>query len=70
VRIWVTDNGKGLPPGFDLERDAGTGLGNTRARIQRLYGNGASLALGSPPGGGTTVELSLPRAPLVAALSA
>ena len=70
MRIWVTDNGKGLPPGFDLARDAGTGLGNTRARIQRLYGEGASLVLGSQPGGGTSVELILPRAPLVAALSA
>ena len=70
VRVWVTDNGRGLPDGFDLLRDAGTGLGNTRARITRLYGGAGSLALRAVPAGGTTVEMVLPRTAVVAALSA
>ena len=61
VRLWVTDDGTGLPPGFDLRRDAGTGLSNATARLRRLYGTAASLTLRQNSPTGTIVELVLPR---------
>ncbi len=61
VRLWVTDDGSGLPPGFDLRRHAGTGLSNASARIKRLYGSAASLTLRANAPTGTVVELILPR---------
>jgi LytS/YehU family sensor histidine kinase len=72
LRLWVTDDGVGLPPGFDIARDAGTGLRNTRSRLGRLYGHAATLSLGPNAGGGTIVELTVPcagvaRVPLPAA---
>jgi two-component system, LytTR family, sensor kinase len=60
LRVWVSDDGAGLPPGFDISRDAGTGLGNTRSRIRRLYGNAATLTVRPNASAGTTVELIFP----------
>ena len=62
LRLWVTDNGVGLPPGFDPTRDAGTGLRNTRSRIERLYGSAAALVVRPNAPAGTIVELILPAA--------
>ena len=62
LRLWVTDNGVGLPPGFDPSRDAGTGLRNTRSRIERLYGSAAALVVRPNAPAGTIVELILPAA--------
>ena len=45
LRLSVTDNGVGLPHGFNPSRDAGTGLRNTRSRIERLYGSAAALVV-------------------------
>ena len=61
VRLWVTDDGTGLPAGFDVRRHAGTGLSNASARIMRLYGSAASLTLRPNSPTGTVVELILPR---------
>ena len=61
VRLWVRDDGAGLPSGFDLERHAGTGLRNISTRLKRLYGAAASLALRPNSPAGTIVELILPR---------
>ncbi len=58
----VTDDGVGLPPGFDVERDGGTGLRNIRSRLQQLYGPSARLALAPVPDGGTRVSVRLPAA--------
>lgn len=64
MRIRVSDDGRGLPAGFDLERDAGTGLRNARARLEQIYGGAATLAvLASADGPGTVVELALPLSP-------
>jgi sensor histidine kinase YesM len=60
LRLWVSDDGAGLPAGFDLSRDAGTGLSNTRSRLERLYGQAATITIGPNPGGGAIVELVLP----------
>jgi LytS/YehU family sensor histidine kinase len=61
VRLWVRDDGTGLPTGFDLERHAGTGLSNIATRLKRLYGAAASLVLRPNSPAGTIVELTLPR---------
>ena len=63
LHIWVTDTGAGLPPGFELERDAGIGLRNTVARLRRIYGAEASLVVREHAAGGTAVELALPSQP-------
>jgi two-component system LytT family sensor kinase len=69
VRIRVVDDGAGLPAGFSLDRDAGTGLSNIRTRLQNLYGPPATLtvaeapATGAGPGNGTIVTVDLPSAP-------
>ncbi len=41
LRVRVRDNGPGLPPGWTLDQHVGIGLGNTRARLEQLYGKGA-----------------------------
>src|SRR5262245_49621345 len=63
LRIWVTDDGVGLPRGFDLERDAGTGLSNTRSRLAQLYGAAASFDVRAGDAAGTIVEMALPLSP-------
>lgn len=62
LRVWVSDDGAGLPPGFDLDRDAGTGLSNIRVRLQQLYGPDATMTVATRPGGGTVVTVLLPHA--------
>src|SRR5262245_4919623 len=63
LRIWVHDDGVGLPNGFNLERDAGTGLKNTRSRLAQLYGAGASFEVRSAEAAGTIVEMVFPFSP-------
>ena len=65
LRIWVSDDGVGLPRGFDLERDAGTGLSNTKSRLAQLYGTAASFEVRAGDAAGTIVEMALPCAPPV-----
>jgi two-component system, LytTR family, sensor kinase len=60
LHLWVSDNGVGVPAGFDLSNDSGTGLGNTRARLGHLYGSRAELRVGAAAGGGTIVEIVMP----------
>ncbi|MFC4763564.1 sensor histidine kinase [Dyella koreensis] len=52
----VDDDGLGLPEGMS----EGLGLGNTRARLQVLFGSDASVALARKAEGGTRVELRFP----------
>jgi two-component system, LytTR family, sensor kinase len=60
LRLWVRDDGSGLPPSFDLQRNAGTGLRNITARLERIYGTHARLTLRTNEAGGTTAEVLLP----------
>jgi signal transduction histidine kinase len=60
LRLWVRDDGSGLPESFDLQRDAGTGLKNISARLERIYGPHARLGLRTNETGGTTAEVLLP----------
>src|SRR4051812_46705725 len=62
LRVWVSDDGVGVRAGFDLSKNAGTGLGNTRARLGHLYGSRAELTLRAAPGGGTVAEILMPVA--------
>jgi two-component system LytT family sensor kinase len=63
LRVTVRDDGAGVPAGFDLTRDAGTGLSNIRTRLRNLYGPTASLNVAPAAGGGTLVVLDLPPEP-------
>jgi signal transduction histidine kinase len=61
LRLRVQDNGPGLPPGWDADRDVGIGLANTRERLRHLYGpHDFSLSIGADPEAGVRVDLSLP----------
>jgi two-component system LytT family sensor kinase len=53
----VDDDGLGLPPGGPKD---GLGLGNTRTRLDMLFGAAATLRLQSQAAGGTRVELRFP----------
>lgn len=68
--LTVRDTGPGLRSGAS-PRGTGTGLANLRARLSRLYGDGAVLALHERAEGGVEAVLRLPLRPVVdpAALS-
>ncbi len=53
----VEDNGPGLTAAGDRD---GVGLGNTRARLEALYGEAQALTLRPAPAGGTVATITLP----------
>ena len=55
LMVTVQDNGPGLS-----STDEGVGLRNTKARLDQLYGDAASLTLTSPNGGGVLATLRIP----------
>ena len=57
LHLRVDDDGLGLPPGGVNE---GVGLGNTRARLDVLFGTAATMELSRNAEGGTRVELRFP----------
>jgi hypothetical protein len=50
----------GLPPAFDVARDARTGLSNTHSRLQQIYGTAASFDVRAGDVAGTIVEMMFP----------
>jgi LytS/YehU family sensor histidine kinase len=60
LRVWVSDSGAGLPAGFTVNGNARTGLGNTRARLDRLYGAAARLDVRANGAGETIADVFLP----------
>jgi len=56
VRLDVVDDG----PGLQARAAPGIGLGNTRARLERLYGADQRLELANGPDGGLRVTITLP----------
>jgi LytS/YehU family sensor histidine kinase len=70
LHLWVSDDGVGLPATFDLERDSRTGLGNTRSRLERLYGRSAQLRVSPREGGGTVADILVPARAMVVATEA
>jgi two-component sensor histidine kinase len=61
LRLRVSDNGVGasLHPDGALDRE-GVGLGNTRARLQHLYGARQRLEVSTAPGAGFIVQIEVP----------
>lgn len=57
LHLRVEDDGLGLSPSGTVE---GVGLSNTRARLQAMFGDRASMELSPRAGGGTRVELRFP----------
>ncbi|HJZ73753.1 MAG TPA: histidine kinase [Vicinamibacterales bacterium] len=61
LQVRVRDNGPGLPDGWSLERNSGIGLGNTRARLEHLYGRDEySLDVTRDDEHGTCVDVTFP----------
>jgi len=60
LRLWVSDDGVGLPKGFDVKRHAGTGLNNARSRLAQLYGSAASFDVRAGDLAGAIVEIAFP----------
>lgn len=59
----VADDGQGWPDEGAVRRggtDRGIGLGNTRARLEKLYGARQQLLLGTGPTGGAAVRITIP----------
>jgi LytS/YehU family sensor histidine kinase len=56
----VRDDGTGLPDSWDLERDGGIGLSNTRARLAQLYGGRQTLELSGLATGGVLARILMP----------
>jgi len=59
VEIEVGDNGPGLPEGGDPPVSR-TGLANTRARLEQLYGSAGRIAFRTPEEGGLVVQMEIP----------
>lgn len=57
LQLEVRDNGTGLEPRWR----EGIGLSNTRARLERLYGDAQRMTITSAEGGGTVTSIDLPR---------
>jgi two-component sensor histidine kinase len=58
LEVTVSDDGKGIEPGFDIERTTSLGLSIVRDLIVSQLGG--SITMGATPGGGTLVEIRLP----------
>jgi signal transduction histidine kinase len=64
LHLQVRDNGVGLCPRWDFERNAGIGLRNVASRLEHLYGVADLLRLTPIQSGGVDVQLDLPLTPL------
>jgi LytS/YehU family sensor histidine kinase len=60
LQLQVRDNGVGLPPDWELHRNAGVGLGNVGSRLEHLYGRSGLLRVTRVASGGVDVEVNLP----------
>ncbi|NKB68584.1 MAG: sensor histidine kinase [Candidatus Latescibacteria bacterium] len=62
LQVQVQDNGAGPPEAaFAQLSERGTGLANTNARLQALFGAGAALEIQTPAEGGFLVRFALPQ---------
>jgi sensor histidine kinase YesM len=60
LRLTLSDDGPGFPPGFQVGQNNGIGLRNTLARLQYLYGGAASVETGRSQHGGAEVRITIP----------
>jgi len=61
--VRVRDDGVGLPPEWNFERDAGVGLRNVAARLEHIYGRPGLLRVVPLAAGGVEVQIDVPREP-------
>jgi len=59
IELLVRDDGPGIPNGEAAMKE-GIGLGNTRARLQQLYGDNHQLEIRNGKAGGLSVKLTIP----------
>jgi hypothetical protein len=60
LKLQVQDNGVGLQPDWQFERDAGIGLRNVAARLEHLYRRPGLLTVLRNASGGVDVRLDVP----------
>ena len=60
LELRVSDDGVGLPEGWQLEGSKGVGLLNTKARLQQLYGQDFLFEVRNREQGGVEALLSIP----------
>ena len=56
----MRDDGRGVPPEKLNAFNTGVGLGNTRSRLEHLYGAAHRFEFEAPPGGGLAVTIEMP----------
>ncbi len=59
LKLRIRDDGGGLPEDWTAD-NGGVGLSNTRARLERLYGDDHRFELESGDGGGLEVRITIP----------
>jgi len=60
LRLVVRDDGRGVPPETLTAFNTGVGLGNTRSRLEHLYGDRQRFAFDTPESGGLSVTIEIP----------
>ena len=60
LHLVVSDDGPGMAS-LSPQPGSGTGLRNTRERLAQLYGAASALTISERAGGGTIIELVIPR---------
>jgi two-component system LytT family sensor kinase len=60
LELEVRDDGVGLSAARLTDFNRGIGLGNTRSRLQHLYGSSHRFEFRQPPGGGLSVLIAIP----------
>jgi two-component system sensor histidine kinase YesM len=60
LEVRIGDSGRGMNSACKAESGIGIGLGNLRQRMSLIYGESASMELGSKEGLGTVITLRMP----------
>ncbi len=68
LELEIKDNGVGLSAARLTDFNRGIGLGNTRSRLQHLYGSSHRFEFRQPPGGGLSVRIAIPLAEIAEAV--
>ena len=69
LQVGIEDDGVGMGAGAASPRGFGLGLNSATDRLQAMYGSRARIATAARSGGGTRIEIHLPRTPLASAAS-